>query len=52
MVSRCESATRSTESGAKPAVILRAVRDFWSLRLRLWANPRRAIRRGAPILGS
>jgi glycosyltransferase involved in cell wall biosynthesis len=38
-------------TGAKPAVILRAVRDFWSLRLRLWANPRRAIRRGAPILG-
>jgi glycosyltransferase involved in cell wall biosynthesis len=38
-------------TGAKPSVILRAVRDFWSLRLRLWATPRAALRRGAPILG-
>jgi glycosyltransferase involved in cell wall biosynthesis len=38
-------------TGAKPSVILRAVRDFWSLRLRLWANPRRALRSGSPILG-
>jgi glycosyltransferase involved in cell wall biosynthesis len=39
-------------TGAKPAVVLRAVRDFWSLRLRLWARPRDALRRGSPILGS
>lgn len=39
-------------TGAKPTVVLRAVRDFWGLRLRLWANPRRALRRGQPILGS
>ncbi len=38
-------------TGAKPSVVLRAVRDFWSLRLRLWANPRGALRRGSPILG-
>jgi glycosyltransferase involved in cell wall biosynthesis len=38
-------------TGAKPSVIARAVRDFWSLRLRLWADPRGALRRGSPILG-
>jgi len=38
-------------TGAKPSVVLRAVRDFWSLRLRLWASPRTALRRGRPILG-
>lgn len=38
-------------TGAKPSVVLRAVRDFWSLRLRLWASPRSALRRGRPILG-
>jgi glycosyltransferase involved in cell wall biosynthesis len=38
-------------TGAKPSVILRAVRDFWWLRLRLWANPKRALGRGSPILG-
>ncbi len=38
-------------TGAKPSVVLRAVRDFWSLRLRLWARPRTALRRGVPILG-
>ena len=38
-------------TGARPSVILRAVRDFWSLRLRLWASPRKALRRGTPILG-
>jgi glycosyltransferase involved in cell wall biosynthesis len=37
-------------TGAKPSVVLRAVRDFWSLRLRLWANPRTALRRGRSIL--
>jgi hypothetical protein len=32
--------------------VLRAVRDFWRLRLRMWANGRRALGRGEPILGS
>jgi hypothetical protein len=27
------------------------MRDFWLLRLRLWAAPRRALSRGEPILG-
>jgi len=39
-------------TGAKPSVVLRAVRDFWLLRLRLWAAPARALRRGQPILGA
>jgi glycosyltransferase involved in cell wall biosynthesis len=39
-------------TGAKPSVILRAVRDFWSLRLRLWLDRGGALRRGSPILGS
>ncbi len=38
-------------TGAKVSVVWRAVRDFWSLRLRLWARPGRALRRGEPILG-
>jgi glycosyltransferase involved in cell wall biosynthesis len=38
-------------TGAKPSVIWRAVKDFWGLRLRLWANHDRAMRRGRPILG-
>jgi glycosyltransferase involved in cell wall biosynthesis len=42
--------TAGSPTGAKPQVILRAVRDFWRLRLHLWANPRRALRRGEPIL--
>jgi len=28
------------------------VKDFWALRLRLWANRERALRRGTPILGT
>jgi glycosyltransferase involved in cell wall biosynthesis len=43
--------TVGSPTGARPAVILRAVRDFWSLRLRMWANSRRALGRGEPILG-
>jgi hypothetical protein len=31
-------------------VVFRAIRDFWSLRLRLWAAPGRALGRGEPIL--
>lgn len=37
-------------TGAKPSVIWRAVKDFWGLRLRLWANRARALRRGEPIV--
>jgi glycosyltransferase involved in cell wall biosynthesis len=42
--------TAGSPTGAKPQVVLRAVRDFWALRLRLWAAPRRALARGTPIL--
>ena len=42
--------TAGSPTGAKPGVILRAVRDFWALRLRLWAAPRRALTRGERIL--
>jgi glycosyltransferase involved in cell wall biosynthesis len=44
--------TAGSPTGAKPSVVLRAVRDFWRLRLRMWVNPRRALRRGEPILSS
>ncbi len=37
-------------TGAKPQVILRAVRDFWRLRLAMWANRADALRRGRPIV--
>ena len=43
--------TAGSPTGAKPSVIGRAVKDFWMLRLRLWANRDRALRRGRPILG-
>jgi hypothetical protein len=43
--------TAGSATGAKPQVVLRAVRDFWLLRLRLWANRSRAMRRGDPLLG-
>jgi glycosyltransferase involved in cell wall biosynthesis len=43
--------TAGSPTGAKPLVILRAVRDFWMLRLRLWASAGRALSRGEPILG-
>jgi glycosyltransferase involved in cell wall biosynthesis len=42
--------TAGSPTGAKPQVVFRAVRDFWSLRLRLWAAPSRALGRGDPIL--
>jgi glycosyltransferase involved in cell wall biosynthesis len=44
--------TAGSPTGAKPSVVWRAVRDFWLLRLRMWANRDRALRRGEPILGS
>ena len=37
-------------TGARPQVIFRAIRDFWSLRIRLWLRRDRALGRGAPIL--
>ena len=44
--------TAGSPTGARPSVIWRAVKDFWGLRLRLWANRDRAMRRGRPILGA
>jgi glycosyltransferase involved in cell wall biosynthesis len=43
--------TAGSPTGANPRVILRAVRDFWFLRLRLWGAPKRALARGEPVLG-
>ena len=43
--------TAGSPTGAKPSVIFRAVRDFWSLRLRMWSNRARALRRGTPVIG-
>jgi glycosyltransferase involved in cell wall biosynthesis len=43
--------TAGSPTGAKPQVIGRAIRDFWRLRLRMWVNHRRALRRGTRILG-
>ena len=43
--------TAGSPTGARPQVVFRAMRDFWLLRLRLWAVPRRALSRGEPILG-
>jgi hypothetical protein len=42
--------TAGSPTGAKPHVVLRAVRDFWLLRLRMWANRRRALARGKALL--
>jgi glycosyltransferase involved in cell wall biosynthesis len=44
--------TAGSPTGARPQVILRAVRDFWALRLRLWSSRGRALSRGEPILGA
>lgn len=44
--------TAGRASGADPRVVLRAVRDFWALRLRLWFDRSGALQRGAPILGA
>ncbi|HEV8545812.1 MAG TPA: glycosyltransferase family 2 protein [Candidatus Limnocylindrales bacterium] len=42
--------TAGSPTGAKPSVVLRAVRDFWLLRLRMWSNRSSALRRGTPVL--
>ena len=44
--------TAGKASGADPRVVARAIRDFWSLRLRWWANRETALQRGEPILAS
>ncbi len=43
--------TAGSPTGAKPQVILRAVRDFWRLRLRMWASRGKALRRGELVIG-
>jgi glycosyltransferase involved in cell wall biosynthesis len=42
--------TAGRASGADPRVVLRAVRDFWRLRLQLWARPQEALLAGEPTL--
>ena len=42
--------TAGQASGADPRVVLRAVKDFWSLRLRLWASKDTALQRGDAVL--
>ena len=44
--------TAGSPTGAKPSVVFRAVRDFWLLRLRMWSNRDRALRRGRPVLAT
>ncbi len=43
--------TAGSPTGAKPSVVLRAVRDFWRLRLAMWANRSRSLQRGQPVQG-
>jgi glycosyltransferase involved in cell wall biosynthesis len=42
--------TAGSASGANPKVVFRAVRDFWRLRLRLWANRSAALKRGERVV--
>jgi hypothetical protein len=42
--------TAGSASGARLSVVLKAVRDFWSLRFALWRNRDAALRRGEPLL--
>ena len=41
--------TAGSPTGAKLSVILRAIRDFWWLRLARWVAPARAAREGRPL---
>jgi glycosyltransferase involved in cell wall biosynthesis len=41
--------TAGSPTGAKPSVVWRAVKDFWTTRLRMWSNRDRALRRGTPM---
>lgn len=43
--------TAGRASGADPRVVLRAVRDFWRLRLWLWLDREAALRGGEPLRG-
>jgi glycosyltransferase involved in cell wall biosynthesis len=43
--------TAGSATGARPSVVFRAVRDFWLLRLRMWANRAAALRRGDRLAG-
>jgi glycosyltransferase involved in cell wall biosynthesis len=38
------------QSGANPKVVLRAVRDFWRLRVGLWVNRKSALAAGEPVI--
>ena len=42
--------TAGAATGARPSVVLRAVRDFWRLRIALWVNKGAGLRRGAPLI--
>jgi glycosyltransferase involved in cell wall biosynthesis len=42
--------TAGSPTGAKPSVVFRAVRDFWSLRFRLWLGRSKGMHRGEAIL--
>jgi glycosyltransferase involved in cell wall biosynthesis len=44
--------TAGRASGADPRVVLRAVRDFWLLRLRLWFRRGAALEGGVPVVGA
>jgi glycosyltransferase involved in cell wall biosynthesis len=42
--------TAGSASGANPRVVLRAVRDFWRLRIRLWLRRAAALDEGEPVI--
>ncbi len=42
--------TAGSATGANPRVVFRAIRDFWRLRIAMWVNRTRALRRGRPII--
>ncbi len=44
--------TAGSPTGAKPSVVLRAVRDFWRLRIAMWRNRRAALAHGEPVLAA
>jgi len=41
--------TAGSASGARPRVVVRAIRDFWLLRIALWLDRDAALRRGDPL---
>ena len=43
--------TAGSPTGARISVILRAVRDFWSLRIGLWVNRSQTLAQGRALLG-